>query len=142
MVEQKAEVKINREEIKQTLDSMCGRLKTDDIDVQATEDTRKLDAGIVSYVVHVRKTNMRRAPITRKTGIYFTRVRDRIHVQIINGTSMVMLFSNYSENSQTEVFKYLENIIKTDIEFYQSKYKLEAARPARKEGHSYGNRKK
>lgn len=141
-MEHKSEVKINREIIKKALDEMCGRLRTDEIDVQATEDTRKLDAGIVYYIVHVRRMNLRRAPITRKTGVYFTRVKDRIHVQVINGTSMVMLYSNYSENSQTEVFRYLENMIKTDVEFYKNKYKPEASRPVRKEGHGYGNRKK
>lgn len=112
---------IDRDTVTKSLTDLCTRLSTDSVSVEMTEDTRKLDAGIVYYIVHIKakKPDEKRVP-TRKTGVYFTRVKDRIHVQVINGTSMVLLYSNYSADSQTEVFKYLESIVKKDMEFYQN----------------------
>ena len=131
-----APCRIEREQIKEILAKMCEELRTNTVDVDFTEDTRKLDSGIVCYIIHVRNTLAIKS-ITRKTGLYFTRVRDRIHVQVINGTSMVVLFSNYSENSQTDVFKYLKNMIQVDVN-YQNKPVVKC--PARKEGRSYGRK--
>lgn len=120
-------VKIEKNQIRDSLTELCKKLSTDEISVEFTEDTRKLDAGMMTYIIHVGKPNAPRRTPTRKTGMYFTKVKDCIHVQVVNGISMVSLFSNHSDNSQTEVFRYLENIIIRDIEFYHDT--LEARKP-------------
>lgn len=132
-------VKIEREEIWNKLTEICDKLTTRDIIVEFTEDTRKLDAGIVYYIVHIRKPDARKVA-TRKTGIYFTKISDStVHVQVINGTSMIVLFSNYSDNSQEDVFKYLESIVKKDMEFYENA--LSVKKPVKYKGNpSGGNR--
>lgn len=136
-------VKIEKDRIRESLRELCEKLSTDEITVEFTEDVRKLDAGMMTYIIHVGKPDAPRRTPTRKTGMYFTKVKDCIHVQVVNGISMVSLFSNYSDNSQTEVFRYLENILKRDIEFYQNTLEArKSAPPRRKERKSQNHGRK